>query len=34
MKEYDKDEQTTKEVLKDGMFHTGDYGRMNCHADW
>ena len=34
MKEYDKDEQTTKEVLKDGMFHTGDYGRMNCMADW
>ena len=32
MKEYDKDEQTTKEVLKDGMFHTGDYGRMNCHG--
>ena len=28
MKEYDKDEQTTKEVLKDGMFHTGDYGRL------
>ena len=26
------DEQTTKEVLKDGMFHTGDYGRMNCHG--
>ena len=34
MKEYDKDEQTTKEVLKDGMFHTGDYGRMNAMADW
>ena len=26
------DEQTTKEVLKDGMFHTGDYGRMNRYG--
>lgn len=32
MKEYDKDESATKKVLKDGIFHTGDYGRINRHG--
>lgn len=32
MKEYDKDENSTKEVLKDGIFHTGDYGRLNRYG--
>ncbi len=29
MKGYDKDEAYTKRVLKDGVYHTGDLGRIN-----
>lgn len=29
MKGYDKDEEYTRHVIKDGMYHTGDLGRIN-----
>lgn len=29
MKGYDKDEEYTKRVVRDGKYHTGDLGRIN-----
>lgn len=29
MKGYDKDEAYTKRVIRDGVYHTGDIGRIN-----
>lgn len=30
---YDHDEETNRKVLKDGVLHTGDYGRLNQHGN-
>lgn len=32
MEGYDKDDKTSSAVLKDGVLHTGDYGRFNRHG--
>lgn len=32
MEGYDKDEEGSRAILKDGVLHTGDYGRFNRHG--
>lgn len=32
MEGYDKDDKTSSDILKDGVLHTGDYGRFNRHG--
>lgn len=34
MKGYDKDEEYTKRVVRDGKYHTGDLGRINEGDVW